>query len=92
MYYTEQRSKFNTGDIDLIDKAERYMEELMTSKNAKKNERYETTREILNLIRVIEIAKRRGGLDAINEANFKPDYLLTDEEKEAKKPFWERTY
>ena len=33
----------------------------------------------------------RGG-DAFNEANYKKETELTEEEKEMKKPFWTRTY
>lgn len=66
----------------MIDKAERYMDEILNHKIAKKHERYETAREILKLIKVIDIAKRRGGLDAINEKNFKPSWQLTEAEKE----------
>ena len=42
MYYEKQKNKFDCDDIDLIDKAERYMEEALTGKHAKKMARYET--------------------------------------------------
>jgi hypothetical protein len=40
----------------------------------------------------VEWAKQRGGVDAFKERSFKKDTALTQEEKEQKKPFWERTY
>ena len=46
LYFSEQRSKFSCEDIDLIDKAERYMEEAITHKKAKEMERYEIPEKI----------------------------------------------
>lgn len=92
MFFDKQRSKFDTDDIDLIDKAERYMEEVLTGKNAKSMAKYETSEEITKLIEFVDWAKQRGR-GALEEGVTKKDTSLTQEEiEEMKKPFWERTY
>ena len=88
IYFEQQRSKFDTNDIDLIDKAERYYHEAISGNNAKSMAKYETSEEIQKLIEFVDWAKRRGG-NAMAEAGIKKD---TQEEIEMKKPFWERTY
>ena len=90
-YYEDHRKDFDTNDIDLIDKAERHMEEVMTQKRAKKMARYETSDEILRLMKFVTWAAKRGG-NAFNEAANKKLEDMTEEEKEMLKPFWERTY
>lgn len=92
LYFAEQRSKFRSEDIDLIDKAERYMEEAITHKKAKQMERYEIPEKIQRLMRFVDWAKKRGGAEAFNDAADKDKALMTREEKEMLKPFWTRTY
>ena len=91
MYYEAHRRDFDTADIDLIDKAERYMDEVVTGRRAKKMARYETSEEILRLMKFVNWAAKRGG-NAFNEAANKKLEDMTEEEKEQMKPFWERTY
>ena len=90
-FYEEQRSKFKTSDIDLIDKAERYFEEALVGRFAEKNKKYETSEEVQKLMDFVDWAKRRGG-DAWNDASEKPIDEMTEEEKEMRKPFYARTY
>jgi len=66
------------------------MEESLTKKVALNMKRYETSKEVLRLIKFADWAQQRGGDDAFNESN--PKNALTHEEKEMNKPFWERTY
>ena len=61
IYFEQQRSKFDTNDIDLIDKAERYYHEAISGDKAKSMAKYETSEEILKLIEFVDWAKRRGG-------------------------------
>ena len=91
IYFKEHNKKFTTNDLDLIDKAERNMEEIVHGYKRKRMERYDTSPDIERLIKFVEWATARGG-DAFNEANYKKDTDLTEEEKEMKKPFWTRTY
>ncbi len=76
MFFDKQRSKFDTDDIDLIDKAERYMEEVLTGKNAKSMAKYETSEEITKLIEFVDWAKQRGR-GALEEGVTKKDTSLT---------------
>ena len=66
LYYDEQNQRFDSNDIDLIDKAERYMEEAITGAFAKKMARYDTSKETIKLIKFVEWAIKRGG-DAFNK-------------------------
>lgn len=45
LFYSEQRTRFNSNDVDLVDKAERYMEEAVTGNIAKRLARYDTSEE-----------------------------------------------
>ena len=65
-YYEKERSKFHSNDIDLIDKAERYLEEAVTGKNAAKMKRYEISQNVQDLMKFVDWAKARGG-DAMND-------------------------
>ena len=91
LYYNEQTARFDSQDVDLVDKAERYMEEAITGKFAKKMARYDTSIEIQKLMKFVDWAIKRGG-DAFNQIKRKPLELCTEEEKEMQKPFWTRTY
>lgn len=91
LYYAEQTAKFDTNDVDLVDKAERYMEEALTGKYAKRMARYDTSLEIQKLIRFVDWAIKRGG-DAFNQIKHKPIEQCSEEELEMRKPFWTRTY
>lgn len=61
LYYAKQRAKFDSNDIDLIDNAERYMEESITGAYAKKMARFDTSIETIKLIKFVEWAIKRGG-------------------------------
>ena len=91
-FFEKCTKKFDSQDIDLIDKAERYMAEALTGAKAKKEERYQTPQSITKLIKFVEWAKKRGGDDAFNELKRKGENQMTEEEKEMSKPFWTRTY
>ena len=91
MYFEEQSRKFNTGDIDLVDKAERYMEEALSGNKAEEAKKLRISSPVQRLIKFVEWAKRRGG-DAMNQITKKPESEMTREELEMRKPFWTRTY
>ena len=67
------------------------MEEAITHKKATEMKRFEVPQNIQKLIKFVEWAVKRGG-DALNDASAKDQALLTEEEKEMRKPFWTRTY
>ena len=71
LFYNEQRSKFSSDDIDLIDKAERYFEEALNGWKAAKDKKYETALNVKKLIAFVEWASKRGG-DAWNPTIEKP--------------------
>ena len=75
----------------MIDKAERYFEEALTGKKAAKEAKYETSESVVKLMKFVDWAKQRGG-DCWNDAKEKPIDLMTEEEKDMRMPFYERTY
>ena len=91
LYYTEQKQRFDSNDIDLIDKSERYMEERITGAFAKKMARYDTSQETIKLIKFVEWATKRGG-DAFNQSKKNKTQGQADQDNELRKPFWTRTY